>query len=144
VKKRAAVLAGLFLVSAARVAHAGGDTIFVVTNSHDAGFGSLRDAVSNALKTVTGDNVLIHFQIPTGGVVHTINLLSELPPITNTMHFNGATQTGYTNRPLIKIVSANTNVNVGLHLRASACTVRGLHMSALSNRAISSATTRRS
>src|SRR5206468_7945337 len=53
---------------------------FVVTTANDAGFGSLRNAITAANNTPGPDQ--ISFDIPGGGV-QTITLLSSLPTISN-------------------------------------------------------------
>src|SRR6516165_1149231 len=64
---------------------------FTVTNIDDSGTGSLRQAIigSDAAK---GPNA-INFNIPGGGL-HTINLLSALPTITQPVTIDGTTEPG--------------------------------------------------
>ena len=64
---------------------------FTVTNTNDAGSGSLRQAILDANATA-GDN-LIAFAIPGPGV-HTIAPSSALPPISNAATLDGYTQPG--------------------------------------------------
>ncbi len=66
---------------------------FTVTNTSNAGAGSLRQAIisANATLAVTDS---IHFNIPGAGP-HTITLLSALPQITSPVHISGyVAQTG--------------------------------------------------
>ncbi len=67
---------------------------YVVTNTNDSGFGSLRQAIINADTFPDNpDTDLIHFDIPGSGV-QTINLLSPLPAITSAVTIDGYTQPG--------------------------------------------------
>lgn len=64
---------------------------YTVINTDDSGLGSLREAITNADANPGAD--LIQFNIPGGGV-QTINLLSPLPDITETVTIDGYTQPG--------------------------------------------------
>ncbi len=64
-------------------------SMFGVCNTNDSGSGSLRDAI-NAVNTMPPGSYLIYISIPTPQVqqVHTIHLLSPLPPIHNSVVIN--------------------------------------------------------
>ncbi len=64
---------------------------FVVTNTNDAGAGSLRQAILDANANPGPDDIT--FQIPGAGV-HTITPLSPLPNVTGTTNIDGYTQPG--------------------------------------------------
>ncbi|HEX7313869.1 MAG TPA: carboxypeptidase regulatory-like domain-containing protein [Pyrinomonadaceae bacterium] len=64
---------------------------FVVTNTNDAGAGSLRQAILDANANAGVDTIT--FNIPGAGV-HTITPLSPLPAITDTVTIDGFTQPG--------------------------------------------------
>ncbi len=64
---------------------------FVVTNTNDAGAGSLRQAILDANANPGPDDIT--FQIPGAGV-HTITPLSPLPNVTGTTNIDGFTQPG--------------------------------------------------
>ncbi|WP_420151027.1 beta strand repeat-containing protein, partial [Spirosoma sp.] len=67
---------------------------YVVTNTNDAGTGSLRLAIVTANSTPAAD--IIQFNIPGAGP-HTITTLTALPTITSPVHIDGYTvQTGAT------------------------------------------------
>lgn len=71
-------------------------TVFTVTNTNDAGTGSLRQAIINANADATATLAAPHninFGI-SGSVTHTITLASGLPLITRPVRINGYTQTG--------------------------------------------------
>ncbi|PSB15514.1 DUF4347 domain-containing protein [Phormidesmis priestleyi ULC007] len=96
----------------------------VVTNTSDSGEGSLRQAIINA-NAFAGANT-ISFAIPGTGV-QTIALQSALPVISDVVTIDGATQTGFTNTPLIVLdgTAAGTTAS-GLHLTAGGSTIKGL------------------
>jgi parallel beta-helix repeat protein len=82
---------------------------FEVTNTSDSGPGSLRQAIldSNAHANNPPERPdYICFDIPGGGV-HTINLLSSLPPITQPLVIDGRTQPGYVLDPVIELRGAS-------------------------------------
>lgn len=89
-------------------------TTYTVTNTNDAGIGSLRQAILDA--NANGGNDVIEFNIGGGGA-HSIDLLSDLPTLTEGLTIDGSTQPGYSGTPLITIGSnwsgnifnANTN-----------------------------------
>src|SRR6266446_12437 len=110
------ILSGLFALQSAA-------TTFTVTNISDSGAGSLRQAILDA-NAASGLDTIV-FQIPGSGV-HTIALLSTLPPITDPVAIDGTTQTGFTNKPVIELNGANAGNNAGLRLLAGNCTIRGL------------------
>lgn len=64
-------------------------TIFIVTNTDDAGPGSLRQAVLDANASLIKDT--IHFNIP-GEAPHTITLIDDLPQMTRSIVIDGNTQ----------------------------------------------------
>src|SRR6516162_7366269 len=70
---------------------------FTVTNTHDAGRGSLRQAILDA-DGDPGPNTII-FRIR-GQSVHTIAPASPLPTITNPVTIDGTTQPGFQGTPL--------------------------------------------
>jgi hypothetical protein len=76
----------------------GAFTVFKVTNTNDAGDGSLRRAISDA-KNDPGIDA-IFFKIPGPGV-HTIKPLTNLPVVLD--HIAGDSQPGYSGTPLIQI-----------------------------------------
>jgi hypothetical protein len=99
---------------------------FVVTNVNNHGTGSLREAIINANATIGTDTII--FNIPGPGV-KTINLITQLPEITDSVVIDGTTQPGYAGTPLIEldgaIATANGTPN-GLVVKAGGTTVRGL------------------
>jgi hypothetical protein len=75
---------------------------FTVTNAHDAGAGSLRQAILNSDAT-PGNNRIV-FRI-SGSTV--INLQCALPAITNPVTIDGTTQAGYRGQPLVVLNGSN-------------------------------------
>ena len=78
----------VFILAAISTARAG---VFVVTNTADAGAGSLRQAIIDA-NTLAGADT-IDFNIPGAGV-HTISPASALPATTGPVTIDGYTQPG--------------------------------------------------
>jgi titin len=100
-------------------------TTFNVTNTRDAGAGSLRQAITQANAMAGAD--VINFNIGTGG--QKIKLLSALPAITETVTINATTQPGFTNNPLIVLDGSAAGAGVdGLTIAPGAndCVITGL------------------
>ena len=96
---------------------------FVVTNANNHGSGSLREAITNANASPGTDKIV--FNIPGPGV-KTINLLTALPDVTETVIIDATTQPGYAGSPLIELSGALVSDGSGITIRASGSTVRGL------------------
>ncbi len=97
---------------------------YAVTSSADSGAGSLRQAILDANAHAGTDTIEFHLA---GSSVHTIQLLSALPTITDTVVLDATTQTGYAGIPLVELDGslAGSGVN-GLVIQATGSTVRGL------------------
>jgi len=110
--------------------------IFAVTNTNDAGPGSLRQAIADANAAAAPPHN-INFAIPGGGV-QTIALATVLPSITAPAIINGTSQTGFAGIPLIQL-SGNNTVGNGLILAAGSggSTVRGLIINGFTTAGIS-------
>ncbi len=105
---------------------------FSVGNTSDSGPGSLRQAILDA-NADPGTTDHISFSIPGSGV-HTITLLSPLPPIASPLVIDGTTQPGYAvGAPLIEL---NGNGKTGLVLNGGESTIRGLVINGFSGDAI--------
>jgi titin len=97
---------------------------FIVTNTNDAGPGSLRLAIDEVNNTPGTDT--IGFNIGGGGA-QVIRPLSELPTITNPVIVDGTAQPGYAGRPLIDLDGTNAGSDsAGIWITAGSSTVRGL------------------
>jgi hypothetical protein len=94
----------------------------VVTNAHDHGQGSLRQAILEANASVGLD--MIVFNIPGSGV-HTIDLLFHLPDITSPLVIDATTQPGYQGSPLIELNGAQAGAGAGFLITVGGSTVRG-------------------
>jgi titin len=113
----------LFTVLVVSYAHRLPAVTFLVTTNADNGPGSLRQAILDANATPGPD--FIHFSIGTGP--QTIQPLSPMPIITDTVSVNGATQPGYTNVPMIELDGSAIVANsAGLTLGCSGTAVSGL------------------
>lgn len=102
---------------------------FVVSNTNDAGLGSLRDAINQANANAGADT--ISFAIPGAGP-HTIKVTTILPSITGTAtSVRGDTQAGYSNSPLVQVLGPSTSpVNdYGLWAAGVGLTVRSVRVS---------------
>ncbi|MCT7977020.1 DUF4347 domain-containing protein [Laspinema olomoucense] len=98
---------------------------FIVTNSNDSGVGSLRQAILEANTSPELDTITFNIG---GGGVQTIQPLSALPVISNSVIIDATTQPGYTASPLIEIDGTNVGgLDRGvLQITAGNSTVRGL------------------
>ena len=106
---------------------------FVVTNTNDAGAGSLRQAILDANANPGPDDITFNIS---GAGVHTLTPLTPLPAVTGTVNIDGYTQPGASansilvgNDAVLLIEldgsAAGTPAN-GLELRGNTSTVRGL------------------
>jgi hypothetical protein len=102
----------------------------VVTNTKDNGAGSLRAVLTWANSNPGKDTVI--FKIPTTDPGYnsstnsfTIQPLSALPQITDSVIIDGTTQPGFSDRPVIELDGSNVTVD-GLYISAGNSTVRGL------------------
>lgn len=95
---------------------------FVVTTTADSGAGSLRQAILDANALAGSDQIT--FQIPGSGV-HTIALLSALPPITDPVVIDATTQTGYNASPLVQMDGTSALSASGFRILAGNTVVRG-------------------
>jgi hypothetical protein len=99
---------------------------FTVTNANDSGPGTLRQAIIDANNNDGLDT--INFSIPTN-TLHSINLLSNLPPILDPAVIDGTTQYGYAGKPIIEINGASvgpTPAGLTLYAGGSGSTIQGL------------------
>jgi parallel beta-helix repeat protein len=96
----------------------------VVTNTNDAGAGSLRAAILQANGSPAVNTIV--FNIPGSGV-QTITPLSGLGVITDPVVIDGTTQAGYAGAPLIEINGSSAGLETsGLIITAGNSTVKGL------------------
>jgi hypothetical protein len=94
---------------------------FTVTNTSDAGPGSLRQAILDANGNTGTD--LIQFQIGSGAQV--IFPLSSLPIITDPVVIDATTQPGYSGTPIIELNGTNAGGADGITITAGSTTIRG-------------------
>ncbi len=108
-------------------------TTYIVSNSDDDGNGSLRQAI--LLANANPGKDAIHFDIV--APAKTIELLSELPWITDPVELDATTQPGYAGKPLIGLSGATAASNGnGLSLDSINSSIRGLAISGFSVSAI--------
>ncbi|HEV7300730.1 MAG TPA: carbohydrate-binding protein [Tepidisphaeraceae bacterium] len=89
-------------------------TTFLVSNTADAGEGSLRQAILNANADANADN--IHFAIASPGP-WSIAPLTNLPTITAPVVLDATTQPGYAGKPVVEIKGPDLAWNsVGFHV----------------------------
>jgi len=96
--------------------------VIMVFNANDTGPGSLRQALINA-NANPGPHTIV-FGIPGTGPF-TINVLSPLPVITNSVTIDATTQPGFAGRPVV-VVNGLSSTGDGLYITAGNCTVKGL------------------
>ena len=108
----------------------------VVTNTNDAGAGSLRQAIITA--NADANQTLIGFNIPVQGV-QTINLASALPSITAPVVIDGLSQPDAAcDAPLIELNGTNAGAGLdGLLISAGNSLVQGLIINRFSSDGIS-------
>ncbi|MEO6811103.1 MAG: DUF11 domain-containing protein, partial [Isosphaeraceae bacterium] len=98
--------------------------LFTVTNTNDAGQGSLRQAILNT--NLRPDRNLINFAIPGQGPF-TISPITPLPSINYPVILDAQTQPGFQSRPIIELSGARLGVSSdGMVILAGQSTVRGL------------------
>ena len=83
---------------------------FIVTNTNNAGAGSLRQAILDANSLAGTDNIT--FNIPGAGP-HTINLTSALPTISEAVVIDGTSEPDYVSSPVVELVNGAA-INDGL------------------------------
>ena len=107
-----------------------GDRSLIVTNTNDAGVGSLRQVINTANRVEGTD--IITFNIPptdpgfnpnTG--TFSIRPTSPLPTVSDVAILDATSQPGYTDKPLIEIDGSNVNTSSGLTITAGNSTVKG-------------------
>ena len=102
---------------------------FVVTNTNDAGPGSLRQAILDANANPGRD--VIQFTLV--GASRTISPTSALPVISGELVVDAATQPGYVGNPVIELVGTSAGSTDGLRVTAGNSTVRGFAIRNFSN-----------
>ncbi|NJN61313.1 MAG: hypothetical protein HC795_07090 [Coleofasciculaceae cyanobacterium RL_1_1] len=116
-----------------------------VTNTNDTGIGSLRAAIALANTTPGTDPIVFNIPISDRGYnattsAFTIQPLSALPVITDSIVIDGTSQTGYSDRPLIELDGSNAGAGVdGLGLSATDSIIRGLAINRFSSDGIQAA-----
>lgn len=115
---------------------------FTVTNTSDAGLGSLRQAILDANNNDPGSGShTIQFSIPGDGV-QTITVASALPPISGSTVIDGYTQPGASKNTLdngnnavllIEISGASPTITTGLRIVSTRVTIRGLVINGFTN-----------
>ncbi|MEG4858743.1 SdrD B-like domain-containing protein [Microcoleus sp. K1-B6] len=130
-----AIKTGLAIEPEVMASYAHTLAIFTVTNTNDAGPGSLRQAITDANAAAAPPHN-INFAIPGAGV-QTIAPLSILPNISVPIIINGTSQPGFAGTPLIEINGANTVGISGFRVLAGGSTLRGLIINRFGNTGIS-------
>ncbi len=107
---------------------------YLVTNTADAGTGSLRQAILMADADTTRDTIT--FSIAGTGV-HSIALASPLPIIQNAVVLDATTQPGYAGSPLIELNGAAAGSSaIGLWVMAGNSVIRGFVINRFGDRGI--------
>jgi hypothetical protein len=108
---------------------------FTVTNTNDAGRGSLRQAILNANR-VAGVQ-LIDFDIPGGADCYTIVLATPLPAITDSVIVDARTQPGFVDHPVVELDGSELpDGSNGLVLLVGNSQIRGLSIHGFSGAGI--------
>lgn len=106
---------------------------FVVTNTNDAGTGSLRQAIIDANQSPGED--AIQFKIGATGSFSIVPR-SPLPPITEALTIDGLSQPGGFSVPVIEINGTNAGATPGLRLAAPNCKLNGLVINRFSQQGV--------
>ncbi|MCS7004638.1 MAG: right-handed parallel beta-helix repeat-containing protein, partial [Cytophagales bacterium] len=102
----------------------------LVTNTNNAGMGSLRNAITYANLNPSKDT--IKFNISGGIGPWIINLSTLLPNITDTLMIDGFTQPNSNDSVRVRLVG-NTSVSTGLNVQAPHVHIKGLEFRNFSN-----------
>jgi len=118
----------LFFLSFILIPDGANAATYVVTNTNDAGPGSLRQAIIDANGNIGTDDIAFNIS---GAGVHTIAPLTDLPWVSGPTNIDGWTQggPGYTGPPLIEVTGASVSGagnHDGIDIRARDCLIRGL------------------
>ncbi len=121
-----------FLATGIFSSHLATAATYTVTNTNDAGAGSLRQAILNANATPA---VLDTIQFNIGGRgPWIIQPLSALPTITDPVVIDGTTQPGFAGAPLIELNGSSAGSGAsGIKITAGGSTVRGLIINSFSD-----------
>src|SRR5439155_20415871 len=97
---------------------------YTVTNTADAGAGSLRQAITDAANHAGADRIA--FAIGSGGA-KTISPASRLPGLSDGTNLDATTQLGYAGRPLITLDGSHAGSSAdGLKIIGGGVTIRGV------------------
>lgn len=96
---------------------------FTVTNTNDAGQGSLRQAILNANASAGLDEIAFDIS---GAGPHTIQPLTALPTITDPLVIDGTTEPDFAGTPIIELDGSNAGAVSGLAIASGNSIVRGL------------------
>lgn len=96
----------------------------IVTNTQDAGTGSLRQAIIEANANADANTIVFNIPLATE---YLIQPATALPELTTRMAIDGTTQPGFAGTPVIELVGISAGaVTHGLVVRGGNTTVRGL------------------
>lgn len=125
------VIVALFFVLTQLPGNSSWASVYVVSNTLDSGAGSLRNQITAANANPVADEIIFAVS---GPGPHTIQPLSALPTITDTLTIDGYTQAGAshasTTVPAILMIVLDGNQagigTSGLKIAAGSCIIRGL------------------
>lgn len=92
---------------------AGNAETFVVSNTDDAGAGSLRQAISDANARIGADRIVFQ-NTPGQPFAMSIRALTALPEITDTLEIDGRTAPGFDGTPVVEVHGGNRDMAHGL------------------------------
>ncbi|MEZ5658210.1 MAG: LamG-like jellyroll fold domain-containing protein [Burkholderiaceae bacterium] len=102
---------------------------FIVTNTGDSGAGSLRQAILDANANAGADLISFNIAAPLISGAHTIQPLSALPSITETITIDGLTEPDAAGAPVVEIdgsLAGATVRGIDLAIGSAGSTIRGL------------------
>ncbi len=107
---------------------------YMVTNTNDAGAGSLRQAILDANANAGRDTIAFNVA---GGGIRSIALASPLPVIQDPVILDATTQPGFAGNPMIELNGAAAGTGaVGLYVTAGNSIIRGLVINRFDGRGI--------
>lgn len=119
--RRHPLLSALWIAALVLAPKAATALTYSVTNSNDAGAGSLRQAILDANAHAGADTIAFAL-----GASKTIKPVTALPAISGPTTVDGTTQPGWAGAPIVELNGENAGQSTGLTIAGGPTTIRGL------------------